>query len=109
MSDDEPVAPGAAEGPAPQPLADRFDGMIRFLQVALGLAFALGAASLIVPGELERPLAKVMVATLVATPIVRVIWLQVRWFRRRDVRFVLAGVALLAVITAAFVVALTRH
>ena len=87
-------------GPPPNPRADRQRRLIRFLQVAATLVFALAVASVVLPGTAGRLAADAMVAVIVGAPVVRVLWLLVRWVRRRDWRFVAAASALLVVVAA---------
>lgn len=59
---------------------------------------ALALLGIAVPGSLGRLLAVAAVAVVIAVPLVRVVWLVVRWTQERDVRFVVVGVALLSTV-----------
>lgn len=81
------------------PRDERNEHFARVLRVPF-LAVALSAAlAAVVPGGAGRAAAWVTVGLLVTTPVLRVGWLGVRWWRRGDLRFAgLAGVLLLVVV-----------
>jgi Kef-type K+ transport system membrane component KefB len=88
-------------GPGPHPLIGRQRHLVAALRVAVGLALVaafVGLSALGRPGELG---AIACVVLLIATPLVRLVWLLLRWVRRRDHRFAGATVALLAVVMVA--------
>ncbi len=60
----------------------------------------LGVASALLPGGAGTAAAVVAVAVVIATPLLRVAWLVLRWYQEGDRRFVLLGLALLAVVGA---------
>ncbi len=91
-----------SDGPGPDPRIGRQARLLRFLRVMVAVIGALAAVAVWAPKGVAAPTAWVVVALVVATPIVRVAWLTQRWFRKGDRRFALAGTALLAVIAAAF-------
>lgn len=62
------------------------------LLVVLGL---LGAA---LPGDARIAVATATVAGVVAAPLLRIAWLVFRWVQEHDTRFVVIGLALLAVV-----------
>lgn len=84
--------------PGPQPLVGRQRLLVRYLQGSLLLAAVAGLVELLVPADQRVPAGRAMVAVLVLAPLGRVAWLAVRWGRRRDRRFALVAVALLAVV-----------
>lgn len=94
-----------ASGPPPNPNRGRQRLLVAFLQGALGLVAALGIAALVVPESIHHALAVAMVVVLVAVPVIRVVWLVLRWIRRRDWRFVAAGTGLLTVLTVGLILA----
>lgn len=93
-------------GPPPNPLVGRQRRLVAALRAAVGVAFATAVVGLLGPGRVGRVGALAFLATLVATPIARVVWLLVRWIRRGDRRFASAAAALLLVVGAAAVSAL---
>lgn len=97
----DPLVPG----PPPNPNRGRQRLLVLFLQVALGLVAALGVAALVVPESVHHALAVAMVVVLVAVPVIRVLWLVLRWIRRRDWRFVAAGTGLLTVLAVGLILA----
>jgi hypothetical protein len=70
---------------------------LRGARVVIGVTALVG---LFVPAA-----AVAAVALVVGVPLARLAWLIVRWWRVRDTRFVLAGLALAAVISAGTAVA----
>lgn len=90
--------------PGPQPLVGRQRSLVRYLRAALVLAALAAVVELLVPAEGRTTAGRVMVGVLVLAPLGRVLWLAVRWARRRDVRFALVALALLAVATSALFV-----
>jgi hypothetical protein len=101
MSDAHPTS-----GPAPNPRSDRQRRLVRFLQAATTAVFVLAIASLLLPGDAGRLAADLMVAVVIATPVVRVLWLLQRWIRRPDLRFAAAAAALLLVVATGAAIAL---
>jgi 4-hydroxybenzoate polyprenyltransferase len=61
---------------------------------------ALGLVSALLPDDARIAAATVVVAAVVAVPLLRVAWLVHRWRQERDARFVRLGLALLAVVAA---------
>lgn len=86
----------------PDPRADRQRHLVGFLRGALVGIALLGAVDLILPGIWRERGAQLMVACLIAVPIIRILWLVARWTRKGDRRFALAGVALLAVMASGY-------
>jgi hypothetical protein len=84
--------------PPPDPKAHRYDGLSHALVFSLLLAALLSIASLLLSGEASEALGAGLVAVLVATPLLRVLWFVQRWLRRGDVRFALVGVGVLGVV-----------
>jgi hypothetical protein len=76
----------------------------RVVYVVAAVAF-LGA---VLPAPWGPGLAVGAVAVIIAAPMGRVTWLIAIWHRQGDRRFVAAGVTLLCVIAAGFVVAALR-
>ena len=86
------------ERPRVDPRPGRQRRLIRFLRVAAVAVLVLALASLALPGDAGRVAADLMVAVVIATPVVRVVWLLLRWVRRRDLRFAGVALGLLAVV-----------
>lgn len=61
---------------------------------------AAGIASAVLPGDAGRAVATAVVAAVVATPLVRVTWLVLRWWHEGDRPFMGAGIVLLGIIAA---------
>jgi hypothetical protein len=99
------VAPDTiGSGPPPNPRVGHQRFLIGYLRVALVAAFLVGVLELVLPEDLRDEAATVMVAILVAAPLGRVVWLAVRWARRRDWRYVAVAGVLLAVVATGFLV-----
>lgn len=90
----------------PDPRVARQRALATYLRVALVIAMVLGTTAALLPDDWgERAAGRAMVVVLIAAPIGRIVWLLVRWVRRRDWRFAGAAVALLAVLGVAFALA----
>jgi len=61
---------------------------------------AAGVLSAVLPGDAGTAVATAVVGVVVATPLLRVVWLVLRWNREHDRRFAALGLALLAVVAA---------
>lgn len=94
------TAAAPAGTPPPDPRAGRFDRVARALQVAMVLVALAAAVGDAAQGPLGRAAARVLVATLVLVPVLRVLWFVVRWARRGDPRFALVGTGVLLVMAA---------
>jgi hypothetical protein len=88
----------------PDPRLARQRAMATYLQVALAVTFTLGVATLLAPMDVQRGIGIAMVVVLIATPLVRLSWLLVRWLRRGDRRFAAAAFLLLVVMAVGMVV-----
>lgn len=62
------------------------------------VVIVVGVLGALLPGEWGIVVATAAVVAVAAAPLARVAWLVFRWAQERDVRFVVVGVALLAVI-----------
>jgi len=62
------------------------------------IVMGLGLLSVVLPGRASTAVAVVVVAAVVAAPLLRVAWLVHRWRQERDGRFVAAGLLLLGVV-----------
>ena len=82
--------------------ADRYALRQRHLQQALEVAAVLAgvaaACALVLPRDAGEVAAAITVGILVATPVVRTLWLAVRWARKGDWRFCGAAVAVVLVV-----------
>lgn len=58
----------------------------------------LGLLSVVLPERASMPVAVAVVSAVIATPLLRVVWLVHRWRQEHDRRFVAAGLALLALV-----------
>lgn len=85
-------------GPPPDPRADRFFGLERWLRTALLAAGILATASLVAGEEYGPDLGALTIAVLVGVPLGRVLWLVLRWSRRGDTRFAIVGAGVLGVV-----------
>ena len=88
-------------GPPPDPRAGRFTVVARALDLALLLcAVASAVAEVAGHGPTARAAGAALVVLLVGAPVLRVLWLVARWFRRGDPRYALVGLGVLAVMVA---------
>jgi hypothetical protein len=71
--------------------------MGEFLTAEVVAVVVLCLVALLAPGEVAGSAAAGMLALLVAIPLIRVVWLVIRWFRRGDLRFAAIGLFVLAV------------
>ena len=62
------------------------------------VVLVVAALSAVAPDPIAPVMAGTAVAAVIATPLVRVAWLVLRWAQEEDWRFVLAGLGLLAVV-----------
>lgn len=81
--------------------------LARFLQAAAVAVLVLGLAGAVLPGDAGTAAGTAAVAAVVATPLLRVAYLALRWARRRDRRFSAAAVGLLLVVGSGALLALT--
>lgn len=58
----------------------------------------LSMVAVVLTGPVGDAAGAVVVAAIVATPLLRVAWLAIRWWQEDDGRFVLTALALLAVV-----------
>ncbi|WP_370327392.1 hypothetical protein [Euzebya sp.] len=72
--------------------------MAAVLQRAALVALVLGVAGAVVPGLPGEVLAWAAVAVVVVVPLLRVLWLGIRWVDRRDYRFAALAFGLLAIV-----------
>lgn len=89
----------------PDPREERFRPLSELLAAAVTLVALLGVMALLLGGGAARGARVGMLVLLVGTPLARVLWLVVRWFRRGDTRFALVGVLVLVVPLAGFLLA----
>lgn len=97
------TVPTPAGTPPPDPRAGRFDQVVRGLQVAMVLVAVAAVLGDVLHGPAGRAAEWVLLAVLVAVPVVRVLWFVVRWFRRGDPKFALVGIGVLVVMAAGVV------
>lgn len=86
-----------SQPPPEQPLAGRQRRLVRALEFGVALAAIVAVGAMALPGAVGESLAQLFVAILIATPLLRVAWLVTRWMNRRDFRFAVVGLAVLAV------------
>ncbi len=107
-----PTAPapgGSTRGHVPHPWwPNRQAALARAGRVALVAVLVAAAVAALLPDEAGSTAGALMVALLVAAPLVRVAWLGIRWARKGDRRFALVAAGLLAVVAAGTAVALVR-
>ena len=70
------------------------------LRFAVRLAFGLALIGALELGAISTVTATAAVVIVVGAPLLRVVWLIGRWIQEGDRRFILTGVALLAVVGA---------
>jgi uncharacterized membrane protein len=80
------------------PLVGRQRHLVRAMRIGLGLAAVLALVGVAAPGRAGTYASTAFMSALIAMPLLRVVWLTVRWIHRRDLRFaaVSAGVLLIA-------------
>lgn len=88
-------------GPVPDPRRDRQTRLVRFMQVALVAAALCSLGAVVLPADAAHVVGQVTVAVLIATPLIRLVWLAVRWTLRRDFRFAAAALGLALIIVVA--------
>ncbi|MCE7882283.1 MAG: hypothetical protein DYH08_00170 [Actinobacteria bacterium ATB1] len=71
-------------------------------------ALVLAFAGLVLPRDVADALQRAALTVVIATPLLRIVWLCVRWTNERDWRFLAAGLALVAVVGAGAVAAMGR-
>ncbi|MFM7064993.1 MAG: hypothetical protein ACKO04_16135 [Actinomycetes bacterium] len=92
-----------AGAPPPDPRSGRFDRLAQLLQAAVVLVAVAAALGDLLPGPGAKLAGWVLLATLVAVPVLRVLWFVARWYRRGDPRFALVGTGVLLVMAAGVV------
>ncbi len=75
------------------------------LRVVSIVSFVLAALSVVSPGRLAVLAGVAAVGLVTAAPLLRVVWLVVRWAQERDWRFVVTALGLLAVVGAGATIA----
>ena len=81
------------------PRAGRQRHLSTYLRVATGLVLLAAIVGVGSPDDDVRiRAADVMVGLLIATPLVRVAWLSVRWWHKSDRRFALLATAVLLLV-----------
>jgi hypothetical protein len=95
------------DSPHTQLAREPLDVLVRWLDRAVVVTAVLAAVGLLLPGRAGLDVATAAITVVVAAPLLRIVWLVVAWARTGDRRFVAVGVALLLVISAGAVVALT--
>jgi hypothetical protein len=86
------------------PRADRQGPLVRFLRAGGVACFVLAVASL-APGDLGRAARGAVLALLIGLPVIRALWLAVRWARKGDARYALVAVTAAAIVAIGAVVA----
>jgi apolipoprotein N-acyltransferase len=94
----------SAEQPI-DPRLDRYRPLTRALHWALIGCAVLAGLALVLPAPVGGWVGVALVVLLVATPLARVVWFIVRWFRRGDPRFALVGCGVLLVTATGVVLA----
>ena len=97
------TAPLTPDTPPHDPRAGRFDRVVRGLQVAVVVAAIAAVLGDVLTGSAGTAAEWVLLATLVAVPVLRVLWFVVRWFRRGDPKFAFVGIGVLVVMLAGVV------
>lgn len=113
MSTSDPD-PGSGPTPRPgdappqsihDPRAGRFQPLVRSSRIAVGVALTLALAGTVIPGSTGDAFDVAAMAVVVIAPLLRVVWLAQRWFRRGDARFGFVAIGVLAVVGAAVALA----
>lgn len=76
------------------------------LRLVTAFASLLAALAILGPEPIALVAGAAAVAVVAAAPLLRVLWLVIRWWQERDYRFVLIGLALLGVIATGSLIAL---
>lgn len=84
-------------GAPPDPRSGRFDRLVALLTAAVVVGGVLAVVGTLVEGPVGRIARTLLVAVLVAVPVLRVCWFTGRWFRRGDPRFAAVGLGVLTV------------
>lgn len=95
-----------ADHPVTQPLVGRQRRLVIALWTGLIVAAGTATFAVLLPGRGGELAGQAFLASVIAIPLLRVLWLTSRWFMRRDLRFGAAGLSLLAVAVAAAVIAI---
>lgn len=93
MSDRSPIPAGTVSTIRGRYQAPGLTWVTRVVMIA-------GVLGAVLPGGAGIAVATAAVGAVVATPLLRVAWLIFRWTQEDDRRFVLTGIALLAVVGA---------
>jgi glucose uptake protein GlcU len=80
--------------------------LLRFLRIASAVVFAMAVVALLAGGEVGSAMGWATIVALIVVPLIRVVWLVLRWRRKRDWRFVAVGLGLIAIIAGALLIAL---
>jgi len=86
------------------PREERFRPMGDFLFAEVIAVMIMALVAVIFGGQIGRGAAIGMFVLLLTIPMIRVLWLVIRWFRRGDPRFALVGLVVLAVPLVALVI-----
>ncbi len=81
------------------------DHLVRALFWVVVIAAGLAVLGLALPGEVGVAVATAAVVVVIASPLLRVLWLIAAWWRSGDWRFVGVGVVLLVVVAGGTLVA----
>lgn len=95
---EDPGGDGAPGGPGPDPRADRFDALGRWLGVGLWATVLATLLAVLVGGAVGDAFGTAAIVVLVAVPLARVAWFVLRWARRGDRRYALVGAGVLLVV-----------
>lgn len=79
----------------------RQDDLALFLRIALGALLALSLAGALASARVSHDVGQAITVLLVGLPLLRLVWLLVRWIRKGDRRFTLLLLSLLSVVVAA--------
>lgn len=102
------TGPAVGQHPSPtQAAGDRRMGWAMWATTIAALAAAVAGVAL--PGRAGDVAAGAAVTVVIAAPLVRLCWLMARWWRERDIRFVLVALGLLLVIGLGVTIAALRR
>lgn len=87
----------------------RYGRMIAVLGVLTRVAFVAALAGLLLPDPVGPAASALAVGIVIAAPLVRVLWLALRWYLRGDRRYAAVAASLLCIVGAGSVLALVTR
>jgi len=87
----------------------RYGRMIGVLGVLTRVAFVAALGGLLLPDPVGPAASALAVAIVIATPLLRVLWLALRWYLRGDRRYAAVAASLLLIVGTGSVLALVTR